>query len=235
MSLDVIGAGFGRTGTLSMKVALERLGYNKTHHMDEVLHSSRQAALWHQVGAGNATPWEEIFDGYRACVDFPAASYYRELHEAYPDALVVLTVRDPDRWYASASATIFRMQQLTPAWAVRAIPRVRQLAELTNATVWDRVFGGRFGDEGYAKRVFTTHTEAVKDAIPADRLLVFNVAEGWVPLCEFLGCETPDEPFPHVNDAASFQRKIRLLQALRAMPVLAAAAVIALGVWMTFN
>ncbi|MBN4047450.1 hypothetical protein JYT71_00430 [Acidimicrobiaceae bacterium AH-315-P05] len=223
MSLDVIGAGFGRTGTLSMKVALERLGYNKTHHMHEVLRSPRQAELWHQVSAGSNTHWPEVFDGYQACVDFPSAPFYRELHEAYPNAMVVLTIRDVDRWYNSTSETIFKMSQLTPRWTIRLIPHVRRLAELTDATVWDGIFDGRFDDEEYAKTVFADHIADVTAAISPNRLLTFNVAEGWEPLCEFLGCEVPDEPFPHLNDAAAFQRKIRLLHVVRAMPAIIAA------------
>jgi hypothetical protein len=144
--------------------------------------------------------------------------------------MVVLTVRDVDRWYESASETIFKLQRLTPAWAIRLIPRVRRLTELTDATVWGRVFDGRFDDEEFAKKCFIDHIATVKATIPPDRLLTFDVVEGWEPLCEFLGCETPDEPFPHVNDAATFKRKIRLLQVLRAVPAIMVAIVLLL--WM---
>jgi len=221
--MAVIGAGFGRTGTLSMKAALERLGYVRTHHMEEVFRSRKQIDLWHDVGRGAEPQWDDIFVGYQACVDFPSSTYYREILAHYPDAKVVLTTRDPDRWYASAAATIFRARELTPAWAVRFIPAARKMFELTEATVWDRLFDGRFADEAFAKQVFVNYIEQVKADVPADRLLVFEVAQGWEPLCEFLDCDVPDEPFPHVNDTESFNRKVRGLRLLGAAPYGAAA------------
>lgn len=228
MTLEVIGAGFGRTGTLSMKKALEELGYRKTHHMNDVLTNPKQVELWHEVGLGKPPQWDRIFDGYMACVDFPSATYYRELLAHYPDAKVVLTVRDFDRWYESASNTIFRMTQVGPSW-LNLVPAARTAREMTDATVWDRVFAGRFADRKYTRQVFHDYIDNVKASVPPDRLLVFEVKQGWEPLCAFLDKPVPQTMFPHANDTKSFQNKVRAVQALHAAPVLAA-GVLAAGV-----
>lgn len=224
MALEVIGAGFGRTGTLSMKVALERLGYERTHHMRSVVQSSRQTALWHEVGTTAARPWDEIFAGFAASVDFPSATWYSELLAHYPQAKVVLTTRDVDRWYESTASTIFAIRELTPQWAIRLVPPLRRRIEMTDATVWDRVFDGRFADRYYATQVFVEHLANVKATVPSERLLVFEVADGWEPLCAFLDCEVPNEPFPHVNSRATFQRQLAMVRLLVAVPYAAAAA-----------
>ncbi|HFB55588.1 MAG TPA: sulfotransferase family protein, partial [Hellea balneolensis] len=202
MSLKIIGAGFGRTGTLSLKAALERLGYIKTHHMLEVLPSKKQISLWLDVAQGKPPHWNAIFDGYAACVDAPSSHYYKELMAHYHDAKVILTTRDPDKWYHSTAETIYAFKAAVPNWSKKYIPRIRQIAEMIDGTVWQRVFHGRFEDESYAKQVFKDHIHAVKANVPAEKLLVFDVKQGWEPLCAFLGCDIPHEPFPHLNDAA---------------------------------
>jgi hypothetical protein len=212
MALEVIGAGFGRTGTLSLKAALERLGYVKTHHMLEVLPSKKQSLLWLDVAKGNPPQWDEIFDGYAACVDHPASSYYEEIMQHYPNAKIVLSVRDADTWYKSASSTIYALPKAIPAWAKFLIPRMRRTLDMGNGTVWEKLFHGRFGDENYAKKIFLEHIEQVKTKVPSEKLLVFEVKQGWEPLCAFLGCDVPDEPFPHLNDAANFKKALRLLK-----------------------
>lgn len=233
MGLQVIGSGFGRTGTMSMKVALEQLGYLKTHHMEYVLKNADQRAYWHDVATGGTPDWVKIFDGYQASVDFPSASYYKELLAAFPDAKVVHTVRDADRWYKSASETIYAMGQASPAWAQKFIPFVRKNKEMVNGAVWNRVFHGRFEDEACAKQVFRDYTEQVKADIPADKLLIFEVKDGWEPLCTFLGKEVPDTDFPHVNDSASFRKMIRNIKLFfGAVHVLLAAGVVGLVWWL---
>jgi len=206
-----------------MKAALERLGYHKTHHMHSVVKSPRQIALWHDVGTTTARPWDEIFEGFAASVDFPSATYYAELLMHYPAAKVVLTTRDVDRWYDSTASTIFAIHKLTPKWATRLFPPLRRSVEMIDATVWDRVFDGRFADREHAQAVFVEHLNDVQATVPGDRLLVFEVAEGWEPLCAFLGCEVPDEPFPHLNDGATFRRQIAAARTLIAAPYVAAA------------
>ncbi|MEZ5708525.1 MAG: sulfotransferase [Blastomonas sp.] len=229
--MKVIGAGFGRTGTLSMKKALETLGFVKTHHMEEVFPSARQQKLWVEVAEGKPPQWDAIFDGFEACVDFPSASYYRELLEHFPDAKVLLTVRDFDKWYRSVNETIYPSSNAVPAWMQAVIPMARRMDIIVNGTVWDRLFGGKFLDKEHSRRVFGDYIEQVKHNVPADRLLVYEVGEGWEKLCTFLNVPVPDEPFPHVNDTAAFKRGLRIVRGLIwSIHIGLAAAVLAL-VW----
>ncbi|KWV91614.1 sulfotransferase family protein [Erythrobacter sp. YT30] len=231
MALQVIGAGFGRTGTASLKAALEILGYNNTHHMFEVMDSKAQMKLWHDVGKGKDPDWDAIYDGFPAAVDFPTAAYWRELTEYYPDAKVILTVRSADSWWKSASSTIIPIGRAPPLWARKLIPPIRQNVEMTNGTVWDRMFDGRQFEEDHAKRAFEKHNAAVQAELPAERLLVFEVKQGWEPLCEFLGKPIPDEPFPHANDTAEFQKTIRNIKSGFAIFHILVIAAIAAGLW----
>ena len=238
MALEVIGAGFGRTGTLSMKAALERLGYDKCHHMVEVLGpgGDRQLDYWDAVGQGERPDWDEIFEGFKASVDFPSSVYWKELSEAYPDAKVVLTVRSFESWYESASATIYAVGRSAPAWT-KLIPKPRKIGRMTDNIIWGGKFDGKFEDKAYAEKVWNTHIADVKAGLPPERLLVFEVKDGWAPLCEFLGKPIPDEPFPRVNDKAQFHKMIKSMNRLAYVPwivggVLAAAA---LAAYMAFQ
>jgi hypothetical protein len=199
--LEVIGAGFGRTGTLSLKLALERLGFGPCHHMLELFENPGQLPLWEQAAQDGTADWDELYRGYRATVDWPGARFWRQLAGHCPQARVILTVRDPQRWYESAADSIYRAAS---APAPEADAAIRQMRRVTGQLVWDGEFGGRFGDAEHAVKVFNEHNEAVRRAIPADRLLVFEVSEGWEPLCGFLGVPVPDEPFPHSNDREAF-------------------------------
>lgn len=206
--LDVIGAGFGRTGTLSLKLALERLGFSPCHHMRELIDKPEQVALWARVARAEAADWDEVYRGYRATVDWPGACYWRELTGHFPQAKVVLTVRDPQRWYESAKNSIYR-GTTTPTQD----PTVAAVTDVARRLVWDGEFGGRFADVDRALEVFAEHNDAVRREIPADRLLEFEVREGWRPLCGFLGVPVPDEPFPNVNDRNTWTRDMRLRSA----------------------
>lgn len=205
--LDVIGAGFGRTGTLSLKSALERLGFGPCHHMVEVLENAEQVSLWTQVTHEENPDWDAVYRGYRATVDWPGASFWRQLTDHFPRAKVILTVRDPRRWYESATESIYQ----AAIGPVPADPKLARLRQVVREILWDGVFDGRFDDARHAIRVFEEHNEAVRREVPADRLLVFEVAQGWRPLCEFLDVPVPDEPFPHGNDRQSFAELRRRL------------------------
>ncbi len=230
MGLEIIGAGFGRTGTLSMKAALEQLGYIKTHHMVEVLPNAAQRLLWQQVGEGAPPDWDAIFDGYRASVDFPSSSYYKELLAHYPDAKVVLTVRDPESWYKSASETIYSISLAAPRWARKYIKMQRQIDTIVQGCVWQRVFHGQFEDKAKTLQTFRDYIDQVKADVPADKLLVFEVKQGWEPLCAFLDKPVPETPFPHVNDTAQFKKMTRNIRvgfaAVHSIAAIAAAALI---------
>jgi hypothetical protein len=235
MSLQVVGAGFGRTGTLSLKLALEQLGFSKCHHMREVMSNPDQIRAWHAIALGadanlvdapDTPDWDTVFDGYAACVDWPSCTYWEELHDRYPDSKVILTIRDPDRWYESALETIYPSSSEIPRWILWMSPRARRAVELLFANVWDGTFDGRFEDRAHAIGVFNRHIERVKERVAHERLLVFQATDGWEPLCAFLGVPVPDEPYPHVNEAAEIKRVVRVLRALRWLPHLLVAAVV---------
>lgn len=222
MPIEVIGAGFGRTGTKSLQVALQKLGFGPCYHMTEVFTHPEHLPLWEAAIEGKPVEWERIFGDYQAAVDWPAAAFYRELMERYPQAKVILTVRDPDRWYESAYQTIYNTQEMasSPLFSLGAlfVPRLRNMRRAALAVAelaWERTFGGRFEDREHAVAVFERLNEEVKEHVPDERLLVYEVSEGWEPLCEFLGVERPEgETFPHLNDTESFRRTIRRGSAL---------------------
>jgi Sulfotransferase domain len=225
MALQVIGAGFGRTGTLSLKLALEQLGYVKCHHMVEVFASRDQASMWKQLADGEKLDWEKVFAGFAACVDFPACAFYRELAERYPDAKVILTVRSSDSWWRSASQTIFAIGKATPFWLPMLVPRLGKVFAMHDKLLWAKVFGGKANDEAAAKAVYERHNAEVKALIPPGRLLVYQVSQGWAPLCAFLGKPVPETAFPNVNDTAEFTKRIRAMKTLRWAPWVVAAIV----------
>lgn len=206
--LRVIGAGFGRTGTLSLKRALDELGFGPTYHMEELVRHPSHVARWREVAATGGADWSRVFAGYRSGVDFPVSCAWRELADAYPEAKVVLTVRDPERWWASTAATIFPARSMFPGWLRRIVPIADQYLAMNDELVWDGIFDGRFAEQAHAIEVFERHVRDVQAAIPADRLLTFDVADGWAPLCRFLGVPEPTSPFPRVNDTASMRRRV---------------------------
>lgn len=191
MALKVIGAGVGRTATFSMKFALEHLGLGPCYHMAEVMAGARRnIALWLDVIDGKPD-WDTIFEGYESTTDYPGCTYWRELAGHYPDAKVVLTVRDPDSWFESASQTIFseRMQGSLAGSPAGAMMQGAVLGP----------FGDRVNDRAFMTDWFERRNQDVIDALPPERLLVYSPKEGWAPLCSFLGVPVPDGPFPRVN------------------------------------
>lgn len=212
--MQVIGTGFGRTGTLSTKRALEQLGVGPCHHMEEAVKHPGQFRVLEAHVRGEPVDWRRLFAGYRSQVDFPGACVWRELLDAFPDAKVLHTVRDPDRWYDSTLETIYPARTMVAPWVRRVSSTVDRALRVNDALIWDGVFEGRFEDRQRAIEIFHEWTAEVVGAVPADRLLVFDVADGWEPLCAFLGVPVPDEPFPHVNDRSSMRRKLGAVRAL---------------------
>jgi hypothetical protein len=202
MGLSVIGAGFGRTGTLSLKGALETLGYDRCYHMNEVLEHPQHDAAWARALEQESMDWDALFEGFRAAVDWPACHFWRELSAHYPQAKVILTVRDPERWYQSVHDTLYQILKIPPA---EAAPEFRVHRAMTRRLVLDLTFDWRFEDRTYAIERYERHNQTVRDAFSSARLLEYEVSEGWEPLCEFLGCETPAVDFPRVNSAEEFQ------------------------------
>jgi hypothetical protein len=207
--LQVIGAGFGRTGTLSLKAALEQLGAGPCYHMTEVFQHPEHLPIWEAATGGEPVDWEALFAGYHATVDWPAAAFYDRLVARYPEAKVLLSVRDPLRWYESVANTIYQASRLARAEPLPnddpAIQSRRRAGQMINALIWQGTFGGAFEDRERAIAIYEAHNRAVQERVPAHRLLVFDVRDGWDPLCRFLGAPIPaDTPFPHLNDSASF-------------------------------
>jgi hypothetical protein len=200
MPLLVIGAGFGRTGTLSLKVALERLGLGPCHHMVELVRHPEQIPRWNEAADGAAIDWEALLSAYRSTLDWPSCHFWRELSDRYPGAKVILTVRDPQAWYRSARATIFRYMEEPPP----DDPAAQAQWHLARKIVLQQTFGGSTADPELAIAALEMHNEEVERTIPDDRLLVYEVSEGWEPLCRFLGAPVPDEPFPKVNETEEF-------------------------------
>ena len=196
MALEVIGAGFGRTGTLSLKDALEKLIGGRCYHMQEVFANPGHSPRWQALAAGEAQDFDGLLAGYNAVVDWPTTYFWRELTDAYPSAKVILTVRDPEQWYRSVSNTI--AQALTEPFPEQPGP-VREQRVMAKDIIMDRQLEGRFSDKARAIELFETHNEAVRNAIAPERLLVMQISEGWEPLCRFLDRPVPDEPFPKSN------------------------------------
>lgn len=206
--LQLINAGLGRTGTTSLKVALERLGFGPCFHMFDVVDDESRLRRWEGIVCDGETPdWEAVFDGYAAAVDGPCAIYHRQLKEAFPEAKMVLTVRDPEEWYRSTYDTLYQFALRSEANPPRPGSRQARLFRITSTMVWNGLFGGRFSDKDHAIEVYLRHNEEVVRAF-GDDLLVYDVRQGWGPLCDFLGVEAPEEDFPHANDAASMRRRI---------------------------
>ena len=203
MALRVIGAGFGRTGTMSLKAALEQIGLGPCYHMVECLPRGPQHwQLWIDAIQGKPN-WDELFDGFSATVDFPACTSYQALADYYPDARIVLTVRDPESWFQSTQETIF-----APHWIehLRTVEMGRFIQTTINDYLQDQMH-----DKEHLIQRFEDHVAAVREAIPSERLLEFDVAEGWQPLCEFLDLPIPEGEFPRINDAETTKEIIAKL------------------------
>jgi hypothetical protein len=189
--MKLIGAGLGGTGTLQAKAALELLGAGPCYHIAEVAEHPEHVPLWQALADDRTVDWEDIFAGYASCVDFPACAFYAELTDAYPQARVLLTVREPDRAYDRVRDTIYTLSTAADS------PLPDALKRALDGIVWQGVFAGAFEDRELTLDVYRRWPEEVASRVPADRLLVYDVGEGWEPLCRFLAVEVPDTPFPH--------------------------------------
>ncbi len=214
MTIEIIGAGLGRTGTKSLKAALEQLGFDPCYHMTEVFKHASHPKLWEAAAKGETVDWPAFFGDYQATVDFPSCLFYKELMSVYPDAKVILSVRDPECWYESTYETIYPMLQALPRWA-RWLPWARDLYEMTNHLLWEGQFDGQFEDRAHAIAVFNAWNAEVQATVPAEKLLVFDVKQGWEPLCAFLGVPVPAGPFPHANDRAKMRLGFFALRIIR--------------------
>ncbi len=192
MALKIVGAGVGRTGTASLKQALEQLLGGRCHHMLEIISDPAQVPAWTDAIDGREVDWQRMLDGYVALVDWPGASFWREISDANPDALVLLSTRDPEAWYRSASNTIFNSFDRPPPgleqWFTTTVPKM---------------FRDRFSDDllnpAAMIEAFERHNAEVRAGVPAARLLEWTPSDGWEPICERLGVAVPNEAFPATN------------------------------------
>lgn len=195
MSLKLIGAGLGRTGTLSIKLALEQLGFGPCYHMTELLIHPTHAQLW--TGAADGRPeWEALLGEYASTVDYPGCAFWRDLAARNPDAKVLLSVRDPAAWFESTQKTIFSDESIQ---RLESSPLEHFFAN----AVWTGL-RERIHDRDFMMDHFRRHNAEVERAIPPERLLVYQVSEGWGPLCAFLRVPVPDRPFPRVNSREQY-------------------------------
>ena len=199
MALQVISLGFGRTATLSLRMALEELGFGPCYHMESVLADMpARVPHWNEALDGQAD-WDVLYEGFGAAVDWPTAAFPAELVEAYPEAGFILSTRSAESWYASISQTILAVLAAPEKWP----PEQRDWLDMVHRVVVDRSLGGRTDPEG-AMGAFRAHEAAVKAAVPPERLLVFEARDGWAPLCAFLGAEVPKTPYPRSNTRDEF-------------------------------
>lgn len=196
--LRIIGAAFPRTGTTSVKRALEILGFGPSYHMHEVFQHPEHIPAWTAACDGHMPDWHAFLEGYAATLDTPACHFWRELTHAYPLAKVLLLQRDPEAWYESLYATAYQVIKSPAAKHDPALQLVQRL-------FFDKHMAGRFEDRDFAIATYIHYREAVVQATPSERLLVYEVTEGWEPLCQFLGCDVPDTPFPRKNTREDFQ------------------------------
>jgi Sulfotransferase domain len=207
MTLKVLGAGFGRTGTLSLKIALEMLGVGRCYHMMEVFQNPGHADMWSNAADGNVD-WETLLAGYTAAVDWPSTYFWRELANYYPDSKIILTHRSTQSWIKSVKETIFGVIG-TPTPDDK--PHLAAQKSMAQKIVTDRTFGGNIEDDAHLAAVYEKHFEEVRRTIPAERLLVYQVGDGWQPLCNFLGIPVPAVEYPKVNSTEEFKNRVAIL------------------------
>lgn len=196
MGLKVIGTGFGRTGTDSMREALNQLGFGPCHHMHEVIQNPMPYDHWTGLEDGHAPDWGTLFEGYSSCVDWPSAYYWRELIELYPDAKVLLTWRSAESWWTSFEKTILQF-----------LIEKKDISRFAHRMIGDNVFSGRAADRDHAIAVYEANIAEVKATVPPARLLVYELGSGWGPLGDHLGVDQPDHPYPNRNSVEDFHNK----------------------------
>jgi hypothetical protein len=215
--MKLIGVGFGRTGTMSLKGAIEELGFPCFHMIDLIMgeNRDRDLAYWVKIADGEPVDWHEVFEPWEATVDWPAASRWREITAAFPDAPVLLNVRDFDGFYESCKNTILAVKQAAmagelPDDASREGPKP-ELWGAIEKLIWQGDFQGRFEDREWTRKMYYDRIEEIKRTIPSDRLIVWELGvDGWEPIADALGVEAPDKPFPRLHDTNEFRTEFGL-------------------------
>ena len=217
MSIKIIGAGFPRTGTTTLKRCLETLGHTKVYHMKELLVNPERLHLWKTLDETGDTDWDALYSGYDATVDFPGYPWYKEHMKRYPDAKVILTVRDFEGWHKSVFNTVWQAGPQTPLEKIKMMGKLLASSRARNVVKCIKFFKkiffadelkGKFMDKTFAEKVWNDHIDEVKSSVPADKLLVYDVRDGWGPICKFLGVEEPADPLPHLNKKENFKEML---------------------------
>lgn len=201
MTIQILGAGLGRTGTFSLKIALEELGFGPCHHMSEVGENAEHVALWNKVEERGDVDWSKLYKGYNSAVDWPTVSFLPQLLLEYPQAKVVLTLRDPEEWYESARDTIFKLSVLGE---LASHIEEKQRADLSSRLILEKFFSNRFDEKDFCVETYIQHTQKVRDMVEPGSLLEYYVTDGWKPLCDFLEVPVPETSFPNTNSRKSF-------------------------------
>jgi hypothetical protein len=206
MSLHIIGPGFGRTGTRSLKSALEMLGFDPCHHMQTLFADPVQLAFWKTLAARGPVDWHEVFAGFRSQIDWPGAHVWRELLQAFPEARVVFSTRPAEAWWDSYARTVGRLRRLYPTMPVPA--NVAETLDAMRQVMIRRGIDPEMRERDAAIGAFHRQLAEVRAEVPAERLLVFAIGDGWAPLCNFLGVAVPNVPFPRLNDGGDFWARL---------------------------
>lgn len=199
--MKVIGAGFGRTGTHSLGLALEKLGFGPCYNIQEVPKHPDHYTLWNDAMDGMVVDWDSLFSGYRSAVEWPAVAFLPQILAHYQDAKVILTLRDPESWFESANSTIFDGLELS-AYNPNLVKREK--GAMQRRLILEETFNGRYRDKEHAIYIFNRHNQNVIELVSPERLLQYSVKEGWEPLCRFLNKPIPNEPFPRLNKRTEF-------------------------------
>lgn len=221
MALQVIGTGMGRTGTMSLKVALEQLGFGKCYHMFELFQHPEDVTYFQKAERGEPVDWKKLFEGYQSAVDQPVIHYYKQITALYPGAKVVHTMRDGEAWYKSAIETIFwaskpsvgRKLEVMMRMPFSSVVRKRFPVMQLTGTLMDNEFGKNLHDKQEVIRRYNAYNEDVLKTIPKERLLLYDVKSGWEPLCTFLNVPVPSMPFPKANTREQFMDQVRKISA----------------------
>ena len=213
--VKVFGTGFGRTGTNSLKIALEKLGMGPCYHMKEIVIRPAHIKMWYDVAQGEHPKWHKVFKNFNSGVDYPLCLFYEDLMETFPDAKFILTLRDFESWYKSTVNTVYKVPTMLPDWFLTLIYPIKKLIMMQNTLIWGGLFNNNFNDKESAQLVYNEHIDKIKRTIPRDRLLIYYINEGWEPLCEFLNIDVPvNIPFPKVNDTAEILRNFAIIRAI---------------------
>lgn len=218
MSLKIIGAGFPRTGTMTLKTALEILGFDKTYHYKDLIANSKKLKYWLEIETTGQTNFDALFEGFEATVDFPGYPYYKTLLKKYPKAKVILTKRDFDKWYESTDKTIWKSANKPLLDKINLFQKklfdknlkdIFKCVQFMRRVYLKEQFNNDFRSKDTVETIFYQHINEVINYVPREQLLVYDVSEGWEPLCKFLEVPIPNVTFPHLNKKENFHTMVK--------------------------